>query len=159
MLLPISENISLLIKLHRGEQNGTKFSVSFYRCHNFLYDVWSLKYKISIMTENIYVIFYYNALQLLPKNCFGHILFLHLYFKNNFLWKLTVLLSSCVGNQTSWWTTQMSYSVSLYSKSRKLLQFLFLLPRWRLPWRCVSIWTLHNTLVTFCNLRLAFRQL
>ena len=52
----------------------------------------------------------------------------------------------------------MSHSASLYSNTRKLLQFIFLLPRWRFWWRCVSIWTLYNAVVTLRNLRLAFRQ-
>ena len=67
MLMPISENISLIIKLQNEEQNWTKSSVSFYRFHYFLSAVWSLKYKISSMTENIRAFNYYNSLQLLPK--------------------------------------------------------------------------------------------
>jgi len=106
VLLPISEYISLLIKLHRWEQNWTKSSVGFYRCHYFLYDVWSLKYKIWFMTENIHAFNYYNALQLLPKKLyFGHILFFDLYLKNYFLWNFTLLLKSCVRNQINRWKT------------------------------------------------------
>jgi hypothetical protein len=48
MLMPISENISLLIKLQKLEQIWTKYSVSFYWFHYFLWE-----YKISFVTENI----------------------------------------------------------------------------------------------------------
>jgi len=45
MLMPISENISLLIKLQRGEQTWTNFSLSFYQFHYFpfRYGHWSTK--------------------------------------------------------------------------------------------------------------------
>jgi hypothetical protein len=53
----------------------------------------------------------------------------------------------------------MSYSALLYSNTRKLLQFQFLLPCWKFSWWCESVLTLYNRVVTSRNLRLDFRQL
>jgi len=50
----------------------------------------------------------------------------------------------------------MSYSASLYCNTRKLLQFLFLLTRRRLSWRCVSIWTIYKHWLLYVTWGLSF---
>jgi hypothetical protein len=79
--------------------------------------------------------------------------------KHNFLLKLGLLLSSCVGKQTIWWTTQNElFCVTLF-KNLQLLQLLFLTTRCRFSWRWLSIWTTYNPVVTLSTLRIVFRQL
>jgi hypothetical protein len=53
----------------------------------------------------------------------------------------------------------MSYSVSLYLNTCKLLQVLFLLPHCRISWRWVTFLTLYKAVLALRNLRLAFRRL
>jgi len=80
--------------------------------------------------------------------CFVDYLFVDLWLKMTFCgsWRCCCLHEwemKLTGQQPT-----MSYSVSLYCNSRILLQFLFLLPRWKFSWPCVSIWTIYNPVIT-----------
>jgi len=158
-LMRNSEYISLPITLQKGEQNWTNSSVSFYWCHYFLYDVWSLQYKIWFMTENIHALITIMLCKFSRNTLFWGLLVRWLIFKK---WHYGNWRYFCFRLGEMKLTVKqpmMSYSVSLYCETRKRMQFLFLLPRWRLSRRCLSVWTLYSTVATLRNLRLAFWQL
>ena len=118
MLMPISEYVSLPIKLQKAEQNWRNLFVSFYWTHYFLYTVWSLKYKIPFITENIHAFNYHNVCNFFRNTLFCGLLVRWLMVKNDFLWKLTLLLSSWVGNETNWSTTHNElFCVTLLQQS------------------------------------------
>jgi hypothetical protein len=72
----------------------------------FPLEIMVIEVQNQFTTEGIRTFNYYSAQQLLPEISVLSAWFNALWLKHGVTWKLTLLLSLCVGNPTDWWTTQ-----------------------------------------------------
>ena len=160
--MPISENISLLIKLQKGEHNWTNFckllSIPLFPLRSMVFEVQISHSCLKIYTHLITIMLWNYVRKIVFCEIYGWLTYS---YNMAFWWKLTLLLLTSVGNQTisNCWTTHKDIlCITLFKKSQAaaistLITTLDILMAVR-----VYLNT-YNTVVTSRNLRLAFRQL
>ena len=160
--MSISENISLLIRLQKGEQNGTNFfkllSISLFPLRSMVFEVQNSHSCLKIYTHLIAIMLWNYVRKIVFCEMYGWLTYS---YNMSFCGDLTMLLYTCVGNQTTstCWTTHNDLFCITLLKTSQAAAISTLFTTLDIPMSVRVYLNTYNTVVTSRNLRLAFRQL